>query len=187
MTGSSEPMMDLVLERRFITAIGDADLHRMRVAAAECMSLHRVAWQAGFLSTDGTRMLCHFQAPDAESGRLALHGTEAEILALWPASLHDAPAAPPGPANVVVERRFDEPVSFTAIQRLEDAHAWCLQAHRVRFVRTYFAWSRRHMFCLYHAPDAESVRIAQRQAGMTVARVWPCRLVGPSDTASNAS
>jgi hypothetical protein len=28
------------------------------------------------------------------------------------------------------------------------------------------------MICLYHAPDAESVRIAQRAANMPVERIW---------------
>jgi len=28
------------------------------------------------------------------------------------------------------------------------------------------------MICMYHAPDAESVRLAQRQAGMPIDDVW---------------
>lgn len=73
---------------------------------------------------------------------------------------------------VVVERSFDEPVEFAAIQALEDRGAWCLEEHRVRFVRTWFSKDRRRMVCLYEAPDAESVRIAQRKAGMPLDRVW---------------
>jgi hypothetical protein len=30
------------------------------------------------------------------------------------------------------------------------------------------------MLCLYQAPDAESVRLAQHQANMPVDRVWAC-------------
>ena len=33
--------------------------------------------------------------------------------------------------------------------------------------------------CLYRAPDAESVRIAQREAGMPVERVWSFRQFRP--------
>jgi hypothetical protein len=54
------------------------------------------------------------------------------------------------------------------VQAIEDANAHCLEAHRVRFMRTFFSSDRRRMACLYLAPDAESVRIAQRQATMPV-------------------
>jgi len=37
------------------------------------------------------------------------------------------------------------------------------------------------MICLYHAPDAESVRLAQRQAGMPLERVWAFHAVLPPD------
>jgi hypothetical protein len=46
----------------------------------------------------------------------------------------------------------------------------------VRFVRTYFATDRRRMICLYVAPDAESVRLAQVQAGLPHAGVWAAAL-----------
>ncbi|KPJ80351.1 MAG: hypothetical protein AMJ58_08895 [Gammaproteobacteria bacterium SG8_30] len=65
------------------------------------------------------------------------------------------------------------------IQAIEDAGAGCLENHRVRFVRTYFSADRRRMMCLYRAPDAESVRIAQREAGMPVERVWSFRQFRP--------
>lgn len=74
--------------------------------------------------------------------------------------------------EVIVERSFEEPVEFAAIQAIEDRGAWCHEEHRVRFIRTWFSRDRRRMICLYEAPDAESVRIAQRKAGMPLDRVW---------------
>lgn len=80
---------------------------------------------------------------------------------------------------VLVEREFDEPVDFGGIQALEDRGAWCLQLHQVTFVRTWFARDRRRMICLYEAPDAESVRLAQRKAGMPVTCVWAAVRIEP--------
>jgi hypothetical protein len=77
--------------------------------------------------------------------------------------------------TVVVERSFDAPASMDELQAREDAAAWCLEQHRVQFVRSLFSADRRRMVCLYRAPDAESVRLAQAQAGMPVDRVWACR------------
>lgn len=77
---------------------------------------------------------------------------------------------------VVVERRFDEPVELADIQAIEDRGAWCLEAHKVRFLSTYFSTDRKRMICLYEAPDAESVRLAQTKAGMPFERVWTSKV-----------
>ncbi len=175
-------MIDVFLERRFVQPIESERVTSLTLAAQGCFDLHRIAWQASLLARDGRRLLCHFQAPDLESARLGLRRAGADISTLWGGTLHDAPgleAAELAAANVVVERRFAAPVSVAAIQALEDAGAACLQAHRVRFLRTLCALDRRRMHCLYRAPDAESVRLAQHQAGMPVTRVWACRRIVP--------
>ena len=77
------------------------------------------------------------------------------------------------PEVFIVERSFEEPVSFEQIQALEDGAAWCLAEHRVTFVRTFLSADRRRMICVYTAPDAESVRASQRKAGLPFERVWP--------------
>ena len=99
-----------------------------------------------------------------------------------PGTVHDAPgpdAPPVAQANVLVERSWDQPVTMAEIQAIEDAGSWCLETHRVKFVRTFFATDRTRMVCLYQAPDAESVRLAQRQAMMPVDSVWAFQTVQP--------
>ncbi|PWG64365.1 DUF4242 domain-containing protein [Sediminicurvatus halobius] len=179
-------MRELTLARHFDPPLAPGRLGALARSAMPCFKAHRIRWRESWLARDGRRMLCHLQAPDTESLRLALRGIPGEILALWPASVHDAPDPPREPANVVVERRFPAPVSYAEVQAVEDAGAWCLETHRVRFVRTYFAPHRRQMFCLYHAPDAESVRLAQGQAGLPLERVWACRWLRPTDLADGA-
>ncbi|MDH4256471.1 MAG: DUF4242 domain-containing protein, partial [Gammaproteobacteria bacterium] len=150
--------------------------------AGGCLETHRCVWQGSLLSVDGRELFCHFTAPDAESVRIAMLQAGSPRGLAWPGTIHDAPEfneALLAKANVVVARRFDEPADIAAVQAIEDAGAGCLQVHRVRFVRTFFSADRRRMMCLYHAPDAESVRIAQREAGMPVERVWPFRQYRP--------
>jgi hypothetical protein len=74
--------------------------------------------------------------------------------------------------TVVVERTFAEPVAFEDVQAVESRGAWCLEAHDVRFLKTYFSRDRRRMICLYEAPDAESVRLAERKAGVPFDDAW---------------
>lgn len=73
---------------------------------------------------------------------------------------------------VLVERDFEEPQEFEQLQAQESAGAWCLESRKVRFVRSFLSLDRKHMFCLYEAPDAESVREAQREAGLPFSRAW---------------
>ena len=80
-------------------------------------------------------------------------------------------------STVVVERRFGEPAVFARLQAIEDRSAWCLEAHHVRFLRSYFSRDRRRMVCLYEAPDAESVRHAQETAGLPFERAWAARVL----------
>jgi hypothetical protein len=93
--------------------------------------------------------------------------------------VHEAPVR--GTPNVLVERSFADPVALADVQALEDANQWCLDVREVRFVRTYFSRDRRRMLCLYQSPDAESVRAAQREAGLPVDRVWAFDRIAPEN------
>jgi hypothetical protein len=75
-------------------------------------------------------------------------------------------------SRIIVERKFDVPESMDALQAQEDRFAWCLEQHRVTFVRSYFSKDRRRMICEYEAPDAEAVRAVQRTAEMPFERIW---------------
>lgn len=172
----------VVLERSWDPPINDAIMQLMISTSGGCLELHRVAWKGSMMSTDGRELACHFTAPDAESARIALRQAGADTSRLWPGTVHDAPGVSPAEilaANVAVSRRFEAAIEFEAVQALEDAAAACLTLHRVSFLRSYFSTDRRRMLCLYRAPDAESVRIAQHEARMPVDKVWAFRRYRP--------
>lgn len=172
-------MSQIVLERRFDPPITREDFVRMGDEHTDCLSLYRITWQESLLAADGQSLICHFQAPDTESVRMLVYGDGSQSMAAWPGEIHDS--GQPGEPNVVVERRFPSPVSFAEIQSLEAAAAWCLEQRQVLFLRSLFASDRKRMICLYQAPDAESVRLAQRQAGLPVERVWYCEYYCPDN------
>jgi hypothetical protein len=82
------------------------------------------------------------------------------------------------PTIVVVERSFEEARTFDELQAAENAVAWCLEQHRVRFLRSYLSLDARSMVCIYEAPDADAVRETQRRGGLPVARLWPAQVLG---------
>jgi hypothetical protein len=175
-------MTHVFVERQWDEPRTDADLELMMENSAGCLARHRCDWNGSLLSADRRDLVCHFSGPDTESVRIALRQAGSPYTAAWAGTVHDAPgvtAADLHKANVLVARRFDEPADIAAIQALEDAGQGCLDTHRVRFVRTFFSRDRKRMICLYAAPDAESVRIAQREAQMPVDRVWSFQRLTP--------
>lgn len=144
-----------------------------------CMHIYRVQWLESLLALDGSRRLCRFRSPDAESLRAVMLATQGQAHATWAGREILSPSGGDDEVNVVVERRFDSPVVFDDIAARENAHIECLQLRNVSFQRSFFSRDGLRMVCLYRAPDAESVREAQRQAGMPVERIWACRRLGP--------
>ena len=172
-------MENVVMERRFDPPIDDRTFRTMAAGLGDCHTLYRVDWRESLMSEDGRQLTCCFTAPDAESIRRLSRDDAARNKSVWTGSVHDTER--PGLANVVVERRFPEPVTVESLQAAEDAAAWCLELHKVTFLRTYFSADRTRMLCLYRAPDAESVRLSQQQAKMPFERVWACHNYTPEN------
>jgi len=179
----------VVVERSLPQPMTPAAVQQMAEGGAGCLALHRARHCESYLSPDGLRMTCIFQAPDAESVRIANRQLGAPFDRAWTATLH-LPPEPSSPGSdaepvaagarehVIVERHFDLPVAFERIQAMEDAGAQCLDLHGIVFQRTYFARDRQRMLCLYTAPDAEAVRRATRQLGMPFQRIWTALRLG---------
>lgn len=192
-------MSDVILERTFDTSLTDSHLRTMAERSVGCFGLYRVGWHQSLLSKDGLKLTCWFDVPDHESLRMALRsgGDISDIwpgkethLAIWSGTIHDAPGASEneiGTANVIVERQFEQQVTLEEIQDREDAGSGCLEVRNVRFLRTFFSADRKRMLCLYKAPDAESVRQAQQQAGMPIEAVWPFTRYSPASFAQNTT
>lgn len=177
------------LERSFDPPIGFPEFLDMAARSAGCFDLHNVDWQQSMLSADGCHLICWFSAHDLESIRISLRTAEVDQRVFWPGSVHDAPGIDAdglASANVVVTRQFDEPVLLEDIQAIEDAGAGCLEIRDVKFIRTFFSADKKRMLCLYQAPDAESVRQAQREAKMPFDKIWPFGAIRPESVLSGA-
>lgn len=171
-------MTPIILERRsasVLTAHDMTDLGRQTEGEFE---RYGARWRGSFLSADGRNMVCHLEADDPGALCDSAGFTGDSACVAWPGELHSA--APGLAMNVLVARRWQEPVTLDAIQAIEDRGAWCLETRNVRFVCTFFSADHTRMLCLYNAPDAESVREAQREAGMPVESVWPCTHIPPT-------
>ena len=167
----------MIRARTFPAPLSVDDVHGRVRSSDWCFDLHMVDWRASLLSADGRTMVCWFSAPDAESTRTALRRSGADTQLLWAGTVHESPETVI--PNVLVERTFDQPVAlFEAIESKGRAAGWCLQIHHVKYSRSFFAADRKRMLCLYRAPDAESVRLVQRESTLPFNAVWAFDWIG---------
>jgi hypothetical protein len=169
--------VNLFLERTFDEPLTCQEVLDGGRESARCFDLHRVRWHGSFLSHDGRTMVCRFSAVDMESARLALRDPDTDLSRFWSGSVHrGASSAVP---SVVVERSFATPVRFEDIAAIGSAKPWCFETHRVHHTHSFFARDGKRMLCFYEAPDAEAVRVAQREAAMPADAVWACSTIVP--------
>ena len=78
---------------------------------------------------------------------------------------------------IVVERTFASPPSDEVLTAAGIRERPCLEIYGVTWRRSILSADRLRMVCQYEAPDAESVRKTQREAGNGFDRVWAGNLI----------
>lgn len=74
--------------------------------------------------------------------------------------------------RIVVERTLEKPLRAEELAASQEARRLCFEMHRVRFIRSLISRDGLRVICEYEALDAESVRQANRKAGLPFDRVW---------------
>ena len=170
-------MVEVLVERSFAEPAEFAALQALEDCGARCLQEHRVRFLRTWFSHDRLRMICVYEAPDAESVRLAQRQAGMPFDRAWCAHRTAPPAGSPGPPpgareHVVLERTFAEPMTPAVMAALLEKGVACLPRHRVHYVGGHLSADGRRMICVFKAPDAESVRIANRTAGFPFDRAW---------------
>ena len=177
--------MELVLvERRFSRPTRFEDIQALEDEGAWCLKAHGVRFLRTFFSRDGKRMLCLYEAPDAEAVRLAETQARVPFDNVWTcARLHsDRPAVEvSAPEVVIVERAFPESVVTEAISGAMKRISGCLEIHRSTYVESFIRKDGMAMVCVFRAPDAEAVRMANREAGMPFTDAWTASVFEAED------
>jgi hypothetical protein len=81
---------------------------------------------------------------------------------------------------VVVERQFDPGVTMQELRALDESSSWCKNAYGVRLLQSYVSADGRRVICVYEAPDAEAVRVANRKAAAPFEQVWKAAVYEPA-------
>jgi hypothetical protein len=130
-----------------------------------------------YLSADGRRLLALFDAPDTGAVRRALGPCDTgRSQTIWSATSHLSPAPDAAPrlsrSLVVVERSYPVPTPFAAVVPSKEIHRLCFELRGINHVASYVSEDERRILCIDEAADAETVRVANRHAGMAFDRAW---------------
>ena len=187
-------MTRVMVERSFEMPVAFEDIQAIEETGAWCLEAHQVVFIKTFFSVDRRRMLCLYEAPDAESVRLAEKKAQVPFDCAWscralqtPAGSASAPSTSATRIPVVVERQFDRPYSADDVQNMVRSSAWCFDQHRTRYVESYLAQDGFRMVCLFEAPDMESVRFVNRTLRFPVRRLWTTTVHAPPRQGSTAA
>jgi hypothetical protein len=80
---------------------------------------------------------------------------------------------------VIVERTLPKPVTLAQLQKNGADGRPCWDAHHVRYLRSLVSLDGLRVLCEYEAPDAESVRQANKKLGLPFDRVWAAQSIEP--------
>jgi len=78
-------MEHVIVERVFLEPVEFADIERAASLGQSCLEARRVTLLRSSLSRDGLRMICEYEAPDAESVRVANQLAGSPFERIWTA------------------------------------------------------------------------------------------------------
>jgi len=78
----------VIVETTFDPPLTDEEHARMGKRLDHCAEMRSARWMRSYLSADRTRMVCEFEAPDAESVRDAYCNADVTFVRAWSAELY---------------------------------------------------------------------------------------------------
>jgi hypothetical protein len=176
-------METVVIERWFEEPVAFQEIQDLEDAGSWCLDLYSVTFLKTFFSRDRKRMICLYEAPDAEAVRRAERQAKVPFDLAWTGEPLDIRGGrPPLPANapegefVVVERMFEDPVVLPELLDRIRERGGCLETYGADYLEAYLSPDRRRMLCLFRAPDTEAVRNVNRTMEVPAVRVYPVTL-----------
>jgi hypothetical protein len=73
----------IVVERSFDTPQSDADMRQVADRERPCLAAYQATWKRSLLSADRKRMVCEYEAADAETMRRIQREAGAEFDRVW--------------------------------------------------------------------------------------------------------
>jgi hypothetical protein len=155
-----------------------ADVMEMARQSGGCFNLYRVDWRQSFLAADGARMLCWYQAPDAESARMALRQLGSDLNAVWAGNISEAEGERPGECRRIVEFAADEVLNVA--ETVATVESLTKASDDAELLASIVSQDRRHLVCVLGGQDEAVLADLVAAGGFGAERSWSCQLVDPN-------
>jgi hypothetical protein len=151
----------------------------LRVLA--CLAERHATWRYSLLSRDRLRMICTFDAPDAESVRESFRKGGGFFSRIWAAELIQPQGIPPQhhPSLLKVIECTYPPLDRAEWNELSRKTLSCYAERGIEWIQSYLSRDRTRAICELNAADAQPVREVQHRLGVCFDRVWSATLVKP--------
>jgi hypothetical protein len=172
-------MTEIVVVERELTE--PADIHELQAredSVGWCLEQHGVTAVCSYVALDRRTAICVYRAPDADALRETQRRAGLPVTRAWTAEIMGTlvPTSALDMATIIVQRELPSPITRDVLEQLLAREGHCLALHRAELLVSHLACGGSRMLCVFTAPDAESVRIANRQVGMPVTRAWPATI-----------
>lgn len=78
----------IVVEKQFESPLSDEEHAQLGKLLDGCLEIRDARWMRSYLSSDRRRMVCEFEAPDAQSVRDAYRAAGVSVERVWAAELY---------------------------------------------------------------------------------------------------
>lgn len=169
-------LVETVPEQQLLT---DPVLHEAHRRIAPCLEVRNAVWHYSLLSDDRRRIICVLDAPDAESVREAYRKGGWTSSRVWAGQVIKPEGVQPekNAALLKVIEGTYPPLSEEDWNESKNKTLPCYLERGIEWIQSYISLDRTRLICELNAPDAESVREAQRQVGIPFDRVWSAHLL----------
>lgn len=82
----------IIVEHTFENPVSEEELGISAKRIDGCLAAYGATWVRSFLSLDRKRMICEFEAPDAEAVRVSYHNAGATFERVWTADAYSRDA-----------------------------------------------------------------------------------------------
>lgn len=171
----------VVVETLFDKAVTFDRLNEEEERLVPCLNIRQVTWRYSLLSDDRHRMICTYEAPDAESVRTGYHRANVFFNRIWPGELLE-------PETIQHQQSITARTVIEATSPALSQDEWNEIKHkllhnfseqRIEWLRAYRSLDRTTVIWELNAPDVQTVQTAQQQASIPCDRIWSAELLNP--------
>jgi len=151
------------------------DMQGLLESGSMCCDLHHAHLQECYFNETGTRHICQFSAPDAESVRTALRAVEIRADRVWAGRIYNRRKLSSG--NVVIEKELNRRQRKNTVAMLDSLDKDWDRRYGLQFVRAMISLDNKRGIFLCYAGDDEAIDRATAQMSLEGTTVWPYRLL----------